>query len=120
MTALFGFGLGVQRRACAAALVAALLWIAAGTGIANEKPTVHTVLIEGTSFTPQSLTVRRGDTVVWKNKDPFPHTVTARNRQFDSGLLAEGQSWQYTAKEPGEFPYFCTLHQTMTGVLLVK
>jgi len=101
-------------------LVSALLWIIASTGLADEEPIVHTVLIEGTSFTPQSLTVRRGDTVVWKNKDPFPHTVTARNRHFDSGILAEDQSWQYTANEPGKFPYFCTLHQIMTGVLTVE
>ena len=120
MSARFGFGPGVQRRACAAVLISALLWVSAGGGIADEKPIVHTILIEGTSFTPQSLIVRRGDTVVWKNKDPFPHTVTARNRQFDSGILAEDQSWQCTAKDSGEFPYFCTLHQTMTGELVVK
>ncbi len=115
-----GVGIGVQRHACAAVLISALLLISAGTGIADGKPIVHTVLIDGTSFTPQSLTVHRGDTVVWKNKDPFPHTVTARNRQFDSGILAADQAWQYTAQQPGEFPYFCTLHQTMTGVLVVK
>ena len=69
-----------------------------------------TVVIEGTSFHPQSLTVRRGDIIVWKNKDFFPHTVTARNLQFDSHILAEGRSWKYTAKERGEFPYFCMLH----------
>lgn len=120
MSALFGISLGVQRRACAAALTSALFWVNASGGIADERPIVHNVLIEGTSFNPQSLTVRRGDTIVWTNKDPFPHTVTARNHQFDSRILPEDHSWKYTAKERGKFPYFCTLHQTMTGVLIVK
>ena len=100
--------------------MSALLCVTASPGIAVERPVVHTVLIEGTSFTPQTLTVHQGDTIVWTNKDPFPHTVTARNRQFDSHLLPEDHSWKYTARNRGEFPYFCTLHQTMTGVLIVK
>ena len=110
----------VQRCACSAALVAVLLFSGASTGTGDEKPIVHSVIIDGTSFNPQSLTVRRGDTVVWKNQDPFPHTVTARNLQFDSHILAAGRSWKYTAGERGEFAYFCSLHQTMTGLLIVK
>ena len=110
----------VQRCAFRAALISALLLSGASPGIGDEKPIVHSVVIEGTSFHPQSLTVRRGDIIVWNNKDFFPHTVTARKLQFDSHILAEGRSWKYTAEERGEFPYFCMLHPTMTGMLIVK
>jgi plastocyanin len=120
MSALFGNSTGVRRRVCTAALIPVLLCLAVSTGIAVEPPIVHTVLIEGTSFTPKTLTVHRGDTIVWTNKDPFPHTVTARDRQFDSRILAEDHSWKYTARKRGKFPYFCLLHQTMTAVLIVQ
>ena len=120
MSRRFAFCHRVPRFAFSAALISALLLSGASTGIADEKPVVHSVVIEGTSFNPQSLTVRRGDIIVWKNKDHFPHTVTARNLQFDSHILAEDHSWKYTAKVRGEFPYFCTLHQTMRGMLIVK
>jgi plastocyanin len=120
MSRRFAFCHRVQRCAFNAALMSALLLSGASTGIGNEKPVVHSVIIEGTSYHPQSLTVRRGGIIVWKNKDFFPHTVTARNMQFDSHILAAGRSWKYTAKERGEFPYFCALHQTMTGMLIVK
>src|SRR6185312_15889862 len=120
MSRRFAFCHRVPRFAFSAALISALLLSGASTGIADEKPVVHSVVIEGTSFNPQSLTVRRGDIIVWKNKDPFPHTVTARNLQFDSHILAEDHSWKYTAKERGEFAYFCALHQTMTGMLIVQ
>ena len=63
--------------------------------------------------------MKRGDTVVWINKDPFPHTVTAKG-VFDSHAMAAGRSWTYTARKAGEFAYICTLHPTMKGTLKVE
>ena len=40
------------------------------------KPRVDHVIIEGVKFSPPSLSVSKGDTVIWVNKDFFPHTVT--------------------------------------------
>ena len=79
----------------------------------------HTIVIEGTNYAPATLTVKRGDTLVWINKDPFPHTVTAKG-VFDSHELAAGRSWKYTARKAGEFAYICTLHPTMAGTLKVE
>ena len=81
--------------------------------------TTHTVVIEGVKYEPESLTVKRGDTVVWVNKDPFPHTVTSKGA-FDSHDIAAGKSWKYTATKAGEFAYVCTLHPNMKGTLSVK
>lgn len=81
---------------------------------------VHMVTIEAMRFSPPALEVRAGDTVVWKNNDPFPHTVTASDGSFDSGSIDSGSAWQYTAKAAGTHPYVCTLHPTMKAVLIVK
>ncbi|KAI3601692.1 hypothetical protein D8I24_3477 [Cupriavidus necator H850] len=83
------------------------------------RPATHTVLMDGTAYVPRTLAVRRGDVVVWVNKDPFPHTVTASGGGFDSKAIAPGKSWTYTARKTGVFPYTCTLHPTMTGTLSV-
>jgi plastocyanin len=68
--------------------------------------------------------VKAGDVVVWRNKDPFPHTATARvngrTKGFDSQAIAPGQSWTYTAKARGEFDYICSFHPTMTATLRVE
>lgn len=80
---------------------------------------VHTVIIESMRFTPQTLTVRRGDRVTWVNKDLFPHTVTAAGK-FDSHEIAAGASWTYVAAKAGEYDYVCTLHVGMTGRLEVR
>lgn len=86
---------------------------------AAEKPTTHTVVIKATSYTPQAVTARRGDTVVWINEDPFPHTVTAAGT-FDSKSIAAGGSWKYRPLRAGEFAYTCVFHPNMKGTLSVR
>ena len=85
----------------------------------GEKAASHTVMIEGVAYQPASLVVRRGDTVVWVNKDPFPHTVTARG-VFDSRDIPAGASWKYVARKSGSYTYICTLHPNMVGTLDVQ
>jgi plastocyanin len=62
------------------------------------KPTTHTVTIEGTKFTSGDLTVAVGDSIVWLNKDPYPHTAT----------------------KAGDFAYTCSIHPSMKGTLHVR
>lgn len=108
----------------AAVLVCAALLLPAAAlpGAPKAPATVHTVTIDGMRFIPQNLEVKAGDTVVWRNKDPFPHTATRTGAGGgpDSPAIAAGASWTWTAAKPGSYPYLCTLHRTMTGNLLVK
>ena len=80
----------------------------------------HTIVMEGVAFVPETLTVKQGDTVVWVNKDLFPHTATAQDRRFDSGEMAPNATWKYTATKKGSVPYVCTLHPTMKGALVIE
>ena len=75
--------------------------------------------IDGSTFGPSSITVRKGDTVTWVNKDPFPHTATAAGT-FDSKSIAANAKWSWKAGETGVYPYICTLHPNMKGVLKVE
>jgi plastocyanin len=79
----------------------------------------HTITIDGMKFVPATLTLVRGDTVVWRNQDVVPHTATSAGR-FDSGQLATGATWSWTAKESGRLEYLCTYHPGMTGAVVVK
>ena len=102
------------------AVALGLLLLGTTIGEALRKPKTHTVIIEGTSFQPASLTVAAGDSVVWLNKDFFPHTATSTQGQFDSKEIESGESWKYVAKQKGDYAYFCTFHTTMKGMLRVK
>lgn len=102
----------VLARARALALVAAV-W----TGAAHAAG--YTVTMDGVKFEPAAITVARGDTVTWVNKDPFPHTATDPS-VFDSHEIAPGKSWKWTARKSGVYDYVCTLHPTMKGTITVK
>jgi plastocyanin len=80
----------------------------------------HQVVIEGMQFTPQNLVVKDGDTIEWINKDIFPHTSTAVNKKFDSGVIQAEGKWKTTVKGKGKIDYFCNLHPTMKASLTVK
>lgn len=103
-------------RPYAAGLAGALL-VAAGVAGAAQT---HTVLIENMHFTPANLTVRRGDRIVWINKDFFAHTVSDSMQRFDSGNIPASASWSYRANRRGEYAYECRLHPGMQGRLTVQ
>ncbi|KAG0225419.1 hypothetical protein BGW41_004719 [Actinomortierella wolfii] len=65
-----------------------------------------TVEWKGSVPSPQTVTITRGDTVVWKNVDTVDHAVVEtrpgtlscikKDGGFSSSKLAPGQSWQRT------------------------
>jgi plastocyanin len=87
---------------------------------ASPVPATHIVIVVGMKFEPETLTVKRGDKVVWVNRDFFPHTATAPDRSFDSGDIVTNAAWTYIANKSGTFGYVCTLHPTMKATLIVK
>jgi plastocyanin len=84
------------------------------------KRTTHTVTIEAMQFQPAELSVAAGDSVVWINRDMFPHTATSKPGGFDSGTIDPDKSWTFTAQASGELAYVCIFHPTMKGTLRVK
>jgi plastocyanin len=89
-------------------------------GISEAAGTTYQIVIEQMRFDPPVLSVRRGDRVVWVNKDLFPHTVTGMSKAFDSHEISPNASWSYVAGQTGRYRYLCTLHTTMRGTLIVQ
>jgi plastocyanin len=105
--------------ACVSLAALVLLASCGGPG-APATGVTHTVNMDGTAFAPPEITVHVGDTIVWKNQDPFPHTATSKAAGFDSKKIAAGKSWSYTTTNKGDFDYICTLHENMTGKIHVQ
>jgi plastocyanin len=83
------------------------------------------VAIRNFAFQPAELEVEVGTTVEWVNEDPAPHTVTSGTPGsptgvFDSGALNQGDSFSFTFQQPGTYEYFCRLHPSMRGRILVR
>ena len=82
-------------------------------------------------FNPSPLSVKAGDTVIWRNDDVEIHTVTSsgnssstfamtnKNRELDSGPLNPRQTFEHTFEKPGNYNYFCMIHPSMTGEVVV-
>jgi plastocyanin len=103
--------------AVAAAVIVCVINLTAGE---RPKPKTYTVTMENMRFQPETLTVTRGDTIVWVNKDLVPHTATSPAGGFDSGVIQAEKSWRLTVQNKGDFAYVCTFHPTMTAMLRVK
>jgi plastocyanin len=81
----------------------------------------QTVEIADFAFSPEGLTIAAGSTVTWVNQDPsLPHTATSDDEVFDSGSLTEGGEFSFTFDEAGTFAYFCEVHPTMRGTIVVE
>lgn len=77
------------------------------------------VSIVDLSFTPSIMEIETGTTVTWTNADSIPHTSTASDGTFDSGVLAEGETFSQTFDTPGTYEYVCSIHPSMTGTVSV-
>jgi plastocyanin/cytochrome c553 len=80
---------------------------------------VNIVSMDGTAFEPREIAVKAGETVVWINKDPFPHNVSSSAGGIHSGDLEPDRQWEFRPTQPGAYSYVCTLHPGMNGRLIV-
>jgi plastocyanin len=82
----------------------------------SDTPTTHTVTIFRMKYNPPNLTVKKGDTVVWVNKDFVPHDVTEElNHKWTSKPFSKGEKWSKVINE--DVNYFCNLHKVMKGTI---
>jgi plastocyanin len=102
------------------------------TGIQTElSPPIK--IVKGSSdpavgkfYEPGAITIKPRTKVTWVNDDDTLHTVTSgrpggtSGKDFDSGYLGAGSSFEHTFDTPGTFDYWCTLHPHMTGQVVVR
>jgi len=79
-----------------------------------------TIDIRDLAYHPAQTEIAVGTTVTWTNSDTVPHTATATDRTFDSGILDPGKSYSFTFEEAGTFDYSCLVHPQMKGTIVVR
>jgi plastocyanin len=85
-----------------------------GTVVHGVTPTVVVDATDGDVFSPQTVSVKVGDVVEWKNTGIQTHTVTFGSDQAISDAnLAAGQSWEVKFTQAGSFGYVCVIHQAL-------
>ena len=100
--------------------IAAVTLLVAIAGCSRPAPVVHTVKIQNFAFVPAELTVAPGDTVVWSNTDFVPHSATARDSTWDSKSISGSGTYRLVARSRGRHEYYCVLHPSMKGAIVVR
>jgi plastocyanin len=100
--------------------------IAAGCGgggygdqTAAKPATAKVVAMTGSTFAPDAVDVKAGDTVSFVNKDEIAHTATAEG-MFDSKTMDAGATFDFKAEKAGTIKYVCLFHPGMTGTINVS
>ena len=75
--------------------------------------------IKDALFEPEFV-VAVGTEVTWTNRDTVLHTVTAKNGSSDSNAFGRGERYAKLFSEPGRWEFFCVLHRTMIGAVVVE
>lgn len=108
-------------------MVGMMAWWGGGGGDAGEDQTPVvaeteqvTVEMRDFRFVPANLTVNAGTEVTWLNRDSVPHDAVAEDGAFHTGRLDSGESASVVLEKPGSYPYACTYHPDMAGVLTVR
>lgn len=85
-------------------------------------PSTYNVTIQNFAFAQASITVRKGDKIIFQNRDSAGHTATADKGAFDSGIIEQGKSFTLDTSKlsAGTYPYHCAPHPDMKGTVVVR
>jgi plastocyanin len=86
----------------------------------SADKTAGAVKIRNFAFSPASLTIKKGESVTWTNEDSTSHTIASDSNVFQSGTLANGQTFSFTFNTAGQFPYHCSIHPMMKAMIIVQ
>ena len=79
------------------------------------------VEISGSAFNPSTITILKGASVVWANKDSAKHTIVSDSGdEFNSDPISRGGNYAHTFNTPGTYEYHCSIHPSMKGMVIVE
>jgi plastocyanin len=110
-----------------ARLIVLLFPVIAMVGIQNTPatafPTNEKVGIRFFAFDPNQVIAHPGQVLRVRNfdgrKHGIPHSLTARDGSFNTGVFIDGVRRIRAPQQPGNYKFFCITHPFMHGVLRV-
>jgi plastocyanin len=112
-------------RRLATALLLFLFVACSGSPTAPASAAASAVSITSAfAFEPAAVTISRGASVTWTNTSGNNHTVTSGTPEQPSNKFnrALEPKATFTVKfdDAGTFAYFCSIHMTMRGTVVVR
>jgi plastocyanin len=86
-----------------------------------ETQKTYNIEITNFVFSPSTLAIKKGDTVIWTNKDSVTHTIISDSgSEISSGSLSNGQIYSHIFNTAGTYDYHCSIHPTMKASITVQ
>jgi plastocyanin len=81
----------------------------------------HLVTQSGKAFSVAAVKAKVGDTISFRNEDPFVHNIFSLSevQSFDLGTFAKGEARQVKLGQPGKIEVECAVHPEMRLVVEV-
>ena len=94
-----------------------VLFAAAARASTADATEIH---IDNFKFAPSKLTVPKGTTVTWVNRDDIPHSIVLQALSVHSHPMDTDGTFSLTFDQPGQYDYLCGLHPFMHGQIIVQ
>jgi len=87
---------------------------------ASQETTLpNMVIINNFKFQPEELSVNVNAEVTWTNNHDVDHALVSPGL-FGSSVLKKGGTFKFTLREAGEYNYYCGIHPSMRGKIIVQ
>ena len=82
----------------------------------------HIIDQKSKTFIPHEINAEVGDTITFKNSDPFAHNAYTddEKNEFDIGMQAPGKNISVKVLGSGNFNIECAIHPNMLLEVIVK
>jgi len=100
-----------------------VVYVAAEPGVAVAPPAaIPSLHQKNAAFLPGFLAIAAGQSVAMPNDDMIFHNVFSYSKpnDFDLGLYAAGESRTLAFKHPGVVKLYCSIHESMNGMIFVS
>ena len=88
--------------------------------LAPAPPEATVSIVDG-RFDPRQVDVAVGGSVTWVNDDLTPHLIVSTEPNvIGSPLIGKADTYTRDFSAPGEYRYYCTIHNSMKGVVTVR
>ncbi|RUM62217.1 MAG: methylamine utilization protein [Sulfurimonas sp.] len=92
-----------------------ILLVSTLTWAASIHAAEHVIKQKDKTFAPETMKVKVGDKIIFKNNDGFAHNAFSDNEanEFDIGMQKPGQDVTIEMKKPGTVEVECAIHPNM-------
>src|SRR3989344_8886748 len=79
------------------------------------------VSISDFAFNQRTITIQKGESIIWTNEDSVKHSIVSDSgNEIASDSISKGEIYEHTFNNVGTYSYYCGIHPSMKGEVVVE